>query len=71
MRGRRRRRAGSAKEERVGEKGGEGKLVWVKGTGKKGSWKEWKRKLDELSRGIWEVLNAATLEGLVRWSRYG
>ena len=33
LRGRRRRRAGSAKEERVVEKAGGGKLEWVKGTG--------------------------------------
>ena len=62
---------GSAKEGRVGEKGGEEKLVWVKGTGAKGSWKGWKRKLDELSRGNGQVLNVATLESLVRWSRCG
>ena len=76
LRGRRRRRAGNAKEERVGGEGQGGeartKLELGQGDGRKVSEDVGTElQADELSRGIGEVLNVATLEGLVRWSRYG
>lgn len=72
LRGRRRRRAGNAKEERVGGEGQGGEARMGQGDGRKVSEDVGTElQADELSRGIGEVLNVATLEGLVRWSRYG